>query len=309
MNQVAATQPGAEGARILSAPEIRVRQHRARGLSLQHKHWVREDPVATAFFNCLSAVFPHGETFMIESLRPWQKHAQGQLAADIAAFIEQEAGHSREHIVMNRALTEAGYDIGPLDKAIKSFVSFFADSSDLTKLGATMCIEHITAVVSAELIGKHNHLDGSDPELHKLWLWHGIEEIEHKAVAFDAWMMATSHWSGLRRWLTRSAMCTAVTASFFVNRSRGQVELLRQDGFGKWAALTAMFKFGFGKGGVGRAVLRPWFQFLKPGFHPWAIDDRDLIVRGENMLMALKLVTEGSANIYLKDAGSNRAAA
>jgi uncharacterized protein len=277
------------------APEIRARKFRARGLALKQRHWVRGEPVATAFFNALSAVFPHGERFMIESLRPWQQKAKGKLASEIAAFIEQEAGHSREHLVMNKALIDAGYDIAPLDKAIRDFVSFFANASDITKLGATMCIEHLTAIVAAELMTNPRHMQGSDPELHKLWLWHGVEEIEHKAVAFDAWVMATAHWSGVRRWLVRSSLCVAVTTSFFINRTRGQMELLRQDGLTGFRALLALFRFGFGKGGIGRAVLRPWAAFLKPGFHPWQVDDRNLIIKGENLLAALKLVTEGEA--------------
>ena len=263
------------------------------------RHWVRNEPCATAFFNALSVVFPHGEAFMIESVRPWQNKFDAKLAAEIAAFVEQEAGHSREHIVMNRAVTSVGYDTAALDGAIRKFVSFFADSSPLTKLGATMCIEHITAIVGAEVIGNDKHLQGADPELHKLWLWHGIEEIEHKAVAFDTWMAATAHWSGTRRWLVRTALCLSVSASFFINRTRGQLELLRQDGMGKMTALPKLLRFGFGKGGVGRAVFRPWLAFLKPGFHPWQIDDRALIIKGENMLAALQLVTEGKVNIAL----------
>jgi predicted metal-dependent hydrolase len=284
------------------APEIRARKFRARGMALKQRHWVRGDPLATAFFNALSAVFPHGERFMIESLVPWQKKASGQLALDIAAFIEQEAGHSREHVVMNKALTDAGYDIAPLDKSIRSFVSFFSGASDVTKLGATMCIEHLTAIVSAELMVNPRHMQGSDPELHKLWLWHSVEEIEHKAVAFDAWMMATSHWSGTRRWLVRSSLCVAVTTSFFINRTRGQMELLRQDGFTGIRALIALLRFGFNKDGIGRAVLRPWAAFFKPGFHPWQIDDRSLIIKGEHLLAALKLVTEGEAKSPATDA-------
>jgi predicted metal-dependent hydrolase len=299
MNEAVATRLDAVNLASFEAPDIRARFFRARGMALRQRHWVRGDPLATAFFNALSAVFPHGEAFMIESLRPWQKRASGKLADDIAGFIAQEAGHSREHIAMNKALTDAGYDISRLDNAIRSFVSFFADTSELTKLGATMCIEHLTAIVSAELIANPAHLQGCDPELHKLWLWHGIEEIEHKAVAFDTWMMATAHWSGKRRWLTRSAFCFAVTTSFFVNRTRGQMELLKQDGLTGIGAFAALLRYGFGKGGIGRAILRPWMAFFKPGFHPWQIDDRRLIAKGENMLAALQLVTEGEVTTQL----------
>ncbi len=261
---------------------------RTRGLEVQQRHWVRGQAYPTAFFNALSAVFPVGEAFMIESLRPWQARLPEPLASEVRTFIEQEAAHSREHGVMNRALIRAGYDIAPLDKVIRGFVTFFSGTSEITKLGATMCIEHLTAIVAAELLARPHHMDGAEPEMKRLFLWHAIEEVEHKAVAYDVWMHATRDWSALRRWATRSAMMIGVTTSFVVNRTRGQVELMRQDGE-HWAkALPGILRYGFGNGGVGRAVLRPWAKFLKPSFHPWQIDDHALVSAGEALVAALE---------------------
>jgi uncharacterized protein len=273
---------------------MHVRQFRKGKAKLASRHWVRGDMFASAFLNALSVVFPRGEAFMIEALHPWKSRTDGKLARDIATFIEQEASHSREHVGFNKAIIDAGYDIEALDRAIKQFVSFFADSGEVTKLGATMCIEHLTAIVAAEMLKNREHLEGTDLELRKLWLWHAVEEVEHKAVAFDVWMFATRDWSETRRWLTRSALLLAVTFSFFINRTRGQVELLRQDGLPKTKGWWLCIRHGFAKGSIGRNVVRPWLRFFRPGFHPNHIDDRALLVRGENMLAALKLVTEGS---------------
>jgi predicted metal-dependent hydrolase len=278
-----------------TAQRMNVRPFRGNNAKLTTRHWVRGDMFATAFLNALSVVFPRGETFMIEALHPWRNRTEGQLAKDVAAFIAQEAAHSREHIGFNRAIINAGYDIESLDRAIRQFVSFFSGCGEVTKLGATMCIEHLTAIVAAEMLKNRSHLEGTDLELRKLWLWHAIEEVEHKAVAFDVWMFATREWSGTRRWLTRSTLLLAVTISFFINRTRGQVELLRQDGLPKWRGWALSIRRGFAKGSIGRNVLGPWTHFFMPGFHPNQIDDRELLVRGENMLAAIKLVTEGSA--------------
>jgi uncharacterized protein len=263
------------------------RKMRTRDLDAGGRHWLGGDPHATAFFNALSAVFPRGESFMIESLRPWQERVPGQLADDVKNFIQQEAAHSREHASMNRALIRSGYDITALDRAIRKFVEFFSGTSELTKLGATMCIEHLTAIVASEMIADPRHLEGCDPEMRKLWIWHGIEEIEHKAVAFDVWMYATREWSPLRRWITRTSMISAVSFTFFINRTRGQIELLRQDGFGGRTALLRQLHYGFKTGGIGRRILKPWARFLKPGFHPWDIDDHALIATGEAILAEL----------------------
>lgn len=281
---------------------LHVRQFRGGTTKLAARHWVRGDMYATAFLNALSVVFPRGESFMIEALHPWKDRTEGKLREDISNFIAQEAAHSREHVGFNKGIIDAGYDIEALDRAIKQFVSFFAGCGEVTKLGATMCIEHLTAIVAAEILKNRGHLEGTDLELRKLWLWHAVEEVEHKAVAFDVWMFATREWSGARRWLTRSALLLAVSLSFFINRTRGQVELLQQDGLSKPRGWWECIRHGFAKGAIGRNVMGPWAEFFRPGFHPHQIDDSELLIRGENMLAAIKLVTEGAAGDVVRTA-------
>ncbi|MEP7350277.1 MAG: metal-dependent hydrolase [Sphingorhabdus sp.] len=262
-------------------PVVAPRGFRRVGNPATVRHWVRGDPYATAFFNALSAVFPHGETFMIRSMIPWADRVPISLGSEVRAFIEQEAGHTREHVAMNRGLTGAGYDIEPLDRRIKAFVRVFEGTSDITKLTATMCIEHFTAIVAAETLKNQAHLAGADENLRELWLWHAIEEIEHKGVAFDVWQFATAKWHPTRRWLWRSFFMIAITLSFFVNRTLGQLELLRQDGIDFWTALRGVFRLGFAKDGIARNIAGSWLGFFRPNFHPWDIDDRLLIAQGE----------------------------
>lgn len=268
-------------------PAIMPRGFRVGQDALTERHWVRGDPCFTAFFNALSAVFPHGETFMIRSLMPWVDRVPAPLNEEVKAFIEQEAGHAREHVAMNKALIGAGYAIEPLDRKIRAFVAFFEDASDIVKLTATMCIEHFTAIIAAELLENHRHLEGVEDEMRELWLWHAVEEVEHKGVAYDVWNYATKDWNPLRRYLWRSFFMLAVTTSFFINRTLGQIELLRQDGYAFSWSLRNILRAGFGKGGIGRNVLRPWAAFFRPRFHPWDKDDRLLLAEGEANLAVI----------------------
>jgi len=265
-------------------PPITSRGFKGVSEPLPDRHWVRKDPYATAFFNALSAVFPHGETFMIRCMVPWADKVPPSLGREVRAFIEQEAGHAREHGGMNRALVEAGYDVAPLDRKIRAFVKLFENASDIVKLTATMCIEHFTAIIAAEILRNKSHLEGTDGELRELWLWHAVEEVEHKGVAYDVWQFATKDWHPARTWLWRSGFMLLITLSFFINRTLGQIELLRQDGIGFFTALRNIMRAGFGKGGIGRNVLRPWASFFRPNFHPWDQDDRLLIAEGEALL-------------------------
>jgi uncharacterized protein len=264
-------------------PEIKLRGFRGVENVNINRHWVHGDPYATAFFNCLSAIFPQAETFMIRSLSAWLDKVPAELSSTIRNFIDQEAGHSREHIAMNRGLIDAGYDVATLELAIRKLVNSLDGLSDVTKLTATVCIEHLTAIVAAEVLAR-DHLHGSDAEMQEVWNWHCLEEVEHKAVAFDVWMHATREWSTLRRWAVRSGFMIAITASFLFNRLRGQNALLQQDGFGWWKANIGAMRYGFGRGGIGRKVVGPWFAFLKPRFQPWDIDDRHLIQKAEAQL-------------------------
>ena len=173
---------------IAAKPCIFPRGFRVAPGAVSQRHWVRQDPYATAFFNALSAVFPHGETFMIRSLMPWVERVPEPLKSEVEAFIVQEAAHSREHGAMNKGLAEAGYDIAPLDRKIRGFVSFFQDASDTVKLTATMCIEHFTAIIAAELLKNPHHLANVDDAMREL--------IHNRAPESD--MLAVAHKSGLR---------------------------------------------------------------------------------------------------------------
>ncbi len=286
-------------------PAIILRTHTTPVLTDLPRHWLRGDPFATAFLNSLSAVFPVGETFMMRSVAAWRSSLSGQLRDDCDAFVQQEAGHSSEHDSFNAAITGSGYDLTPLKKVIEGFVGRFARASDLTKLGATMCIEHFTAMIAAEMLHNDHHLAGCDPKIAAIWHWHAVEEIEHKAVAFDIWQHATRDWSSTRRYLTQTALMLLVTASFFINRTRGQLTLLEQDGMSRRRAFFGVMRHGFGKSGIARNIIGPWLKFLKPGFHPWRIDDRATLAKGR-ALMAQNEATSEQTEVAAEDRSERR---
>src|SRR5918997_4842104 len=73
---------------------------------------------ATAIFNALSATFPKGEAFFVESVRAFRHGAPPKLAEEIKAFTTQEVIHSREHVQFNKRAQEAGYDLSPLERRV-----------------------------------------------------------------------------------------------------------------------------------------------------------------------------------------------
>lgn len=245
--------------------------------ALVNRWWLKGDPVATAFYNAMSAAFPTGEAFFVESIRKFKGDVNPRLAAEITAFVRQEMIHAREHLVLNNRLIDGGYDVGPLEERVAMRLNLLRDKGPVVSLAGTIATEHLTAVFARELLGKPCHMHGADPELAPLWQWHCHEEIEHKGVAFDTWLEATRDWSDWKRWSVRCKLMLFLTRRFVWDRLAGTAELLRQDGISGPKAWLRIIWFAFGYPGMMRRILMGWPAFFKPGFHPWDHDDRHLL--------------------------------
>ena len=247
----------------------------------QARWWMGGDPVATAFYNALSATFPKGEGFFVESVRKFREGTNPKLAAEIKAFVTQEVMHSREHVQFNKRALDAGYDLKPLEDQVDYRLDIIRAKPPIASLAATMCLEHFTAILAHELLRDPRHLAGADAESAAMWRWHAVEEIEHKGVAYDTWLHATKDWPRGKRWKVKAKVMLFATRNFIVDRTTGTLELLRQDGITGPKAWARMFWFAWVRPGMLRKILGAWLAFFRPGFHPWNHDDRALIAREE----------------------------
>lgn len=271
------------------AVAIQPRDERFSRTPLERRWWLDNDAVATAFYNAMSASFPHGEAFFIETLRHFRKDADPRLAAEIDGFIKQELSHAREHLALNRRITRSGYDVSPLEDRVDSRLKLLRQRGPIAGLAGTIALEHITAIFAHQVLANPRHMRGADPEVAVLWRWHCMEEVEHKGVAYDAWIQATRDWSKWKRWSVRSKMMLFITRRFLWDRWCGTMELLRQDGITGPRAWLAGFWLGFVRPGMIRQILSGWVHFFRPGFHPWQHDDRHLI----ESMPELKAAIEG----------------
>ena len=243
--------------------------------------WNGGDPAATALYNALSATFPKGEAFFVESVRLFREGAAPKLAAEIKAFTTQEVMHSREHVQFNRRAHEAGYDLAKLEQRVEWRLAMVRERAPIASLAATMALEHFTAILAHELLKDRRHLAGADAETAAMWRWHATEEIEHKGVAYDTWLHATRDWPRLKRWKVKAKVMLLVTRNFLVDRTMGALELLRQDGIVGPTAWARLFWFAWVRPGMIRRIFAAWASCFLPGFHPWNHDDRALIEQEE----------------------------
>ena len=243
--------------------------------------WLGGDPIGTAVMNALSLTFPDGERFFIQAVRRYEKDTPPELRAQVRAFVVQEGAHTREHIAFNELTRRSGYDVTEAEAFTEGRMNIARSRPPIVQLAATVALEHFTAAFAHALLARPEVLAGSPPELVKLWRWHSIEEIEHKAVAYDVFMHAIRDLSPLKRWAFRRRVMFRITILFTRTVRVTARMLLKQDGITGLDARWRLFKWLWLKPGLYRLILKDYLAFYRPGFHPWQSDDRGLIAQAE----------------------------
>src|SRR5690606_12423032 len=156
-------------------------------------------------------------------------------------------------------------------------------------------LEHFTAILAHALLTRPHLLDGANDEAKALWRWHAIEEIEHKAVAFDAFLAVHAKSSPFQRWMRRCLTMILASVILCDVVGRNMRDLLAQDGVTGWRAWSGAMRYLWLKPGALRPVVGLYFSYFRPGFHPWSHDDRDLIEETDRDLRAAYALAEAPA--------------
>ncbi len=246
--------------------------------------WHGGDPIATAYFNALSAAFPQGETFFIETVRRFRDQTDQGLQEQIAAFIRQESMHTREHVVFNRLIRNAGYDTSAMDAETRRRIDLARSRPPIVQLAITAALEHFTAIMAHSLLTEAKPMPGAPAEVLRLWQWHAIEEIEHKAVAYDTFLAASKHMSSFRRWAVRCHVMGLIGLQFWYANFQRMADFFRQDQMNNTRTWLRVAKYLLISPGMMRRIFLPYLSFFRPGFHPWRQDDRKLIGEVERTL-------------------------
>lgn len=257
--------------------DVRPRDIRFDVETARNAHWLGGDPVGTAVFNALSLTFPDGERMFMDAVRHFRPRIEGKLADDIRGFIAQEAIHSREHHTLNQLIDRARYPVAEIEAEILERISISRSRGPYAMLISTIALEHFTAMM-AEMHARHKDLfDNVSPDIERMWRWHAMEELEHKAVAFDVYMRVTKDWGPLKRYLRRTIPMAVISVLFTRNITRFAAKLLEADGYAPEAALKAVKRYVWGDPGIFRRGWKTYFAWYRPGFHPWDKDDRALV--------------------------------
>ncbi|MES3040594.1 MAG: metal-dependent hydrolase [Pseudomonadota bacterium] len=238
-------------------------------------HWAFNDPFCTHFMGTLSTLFPVGERFFVDSVRALREHAgENVTAKDISGFIGQEAMHSLEHVSMNNMLAAKGLPALRAEKFTLGLLNL--GRRILTKrqqLAVTVALEHFTGIIANRLLTDTDTMNNLSDEMRPIWMWHAIEETEHKAVAFDLYKQVPGNSYAER--VVFQVLATVILAAVV---SAFQLQFMAKD---KQLFNLRSWAFGlnklFGRNGILSNLTREYLDFFKPDFHPWDHENSALV--------------------------------
>lgn len=242
------------------------------------KHFAaHDDLVMSHIMAVLSGLFPDGEDFFVRTVRHYRDEiTDSELKRDVAGFIGQEATHGREHRALNRRLAELGYPTLRIERFTEKGLAFRERvMSPAANLAATAALEHFTAALAETILEdpEARALIG-DNEVRKLFLWHALEESEHKAVAFDVYRTV----GGSER--TRVVTMKFLRFAFvFGNVVEVGLSLLQDPAARERGRLRASLRRLRDNPFLTRAMWRRLKDYDRADFHPSDHDSTEIVAR------------------------------
>lgn len=256
------------------------------------EYWMSGNAGLTHFMTALSALFPAGEKFFIDSVRAVRYHPMlkdnAELQKEISAFIGQEAMHTHEHVGFNASAQKFGHDVDTLDRhtdtviqATRKLLAKIAKPVGITQemvdLTATTALEHFTATIASQLLS-NSHIQElmSDETMKTMWLWHAIEENEHKAVAYDVFEGVFG--KGVKAYALRTSSLVISMLTLFFVQNYFLLRLLKQDQQLNLENLKMIYRYAYSPSkGVITGMAKEMLLYFKPSFHPNDVDTTSLL--------------------------------
>ncbi len=261
-------------------------------------YFVEGNIVLSHLVAILSAVFPPGEESFIRSVRRFSDRVSDPaLKRRVATFIGQESVHGQEHRRFNDNLIKSGYP----------FVSLFTFEHDSLRqraveriekmspgyvhLAMTAAAEHYTATLAERVLSSDDiQAIPADLEGRHLLNWHAMEELEHKAVAFDVYRTV-----GGPEWIRIGVM--AVMYIFTIpGAALGVMLSILTDPRG-WRPIKLIRQAHYVfRGPILKGLMADLRKYMRPGFHPDDIDTEELLEQWRRELFG----TNGALVDHLK---------
>ena len=255
------------------------------------RHFFANSPVMSHLLTALSSTFPIGEQFFVHSVRNVRDKVKNEyLQAQIAAFIGQEAMHSKAHAEFNDAWRRDDYQLDGFQAWLARRDEFIRTVHPKIQLAITCAFEHFTALLGGYILRHPEILSTLDEDATKLWVWHAIEEIEHRAVAFDVYQAVYKD-DKVRRTVMRSVTTGFASLTFyaasrlFMQDYKKSLPKVPGNLYGIYLITKMLIE-----------LVPEYLSYYKKDFHPSEIDYSDLVEHWKN-----KLATEYKMESFEED--------
>lgn len=241
---------------------------------LTNKLFFDNNSLKTCFMAALSATFPPGESEFIESIRLFRDKVNNpQLSKQITGFIGQEAHHGLQHKRINQRLKSLGFDAPALEQILAGIIKQrISRLSPKARLAITVSMEHLTAILAEHVLATPAVFDGLQQPVLDLMMWHAVEEIEHKSVAFDAYMECVGDREFLHKVMKVAIWVFLWRMTCFTVRLMWWNKMLPS-----WLDIRGFYRFMFAKQGLIRSLRPAYNAYFQQDFHPWHTNSVGLV--------------------------------
>ncbi|MBM7167278.1 metal-dependent hydrolase [Streptomyces sp. G44] len=247
-------------------------------------HWIPDERTATHVINVLHLLLPAGERWFVRVFKEGLPLVTDPvLRGDVKGFMGQEATHSVQHAHVLDHLAAQRLDTAAFTKYVDFlFEKLLGEKPPLGlpvstrewlrfRLSVVAAIEQFTAVLGDWVL----HADGldragADEVMLDLLRWHGAEEVEHRAVAFDMYQHCGGE--GLPRYARRIAGMTVTAPVMLYLWVWGTAYLIRHD-----PQLAGRLRYSLAEHNkaVAKGLLPTWHElgtaiprYLRRSYHP-----------------------------------------
>ena len=240
--------------------------------------WIPDEPFASHMLNVLHIMLPEGERWFVKVFSEALPLIEDeQLREDVLGFIGQEGMHAAAHQGVQDYFTEQGLDTSEYVADLEHLFRRLLGTRRLTgkkreewlieRLALVAAVEHVTAFLGNWILNSPGlDIAGADPRMLDLLRWHGAEEVEHRAVAYDVYMHVDGRY--LRRGRTYVVGATALVYLWI----RGIAFLmandptLEQPARPRWSDLLRTARKGITPSYLD--IVGCAWRYLQPGYHP-----------------------------------------
>jgi predicted metal-dependent hydrolase len=232
-------------------------------------HWNRNKPEWSHMVSGASLAMPYLEPYLIRSMRKaYEKINSDELKKEVKLYMGQEAQHYQQHRKFNDILIKQGYpELKGIEAEMKEeFTDFEKNRSLKFNLAYACGFESMALAMGHWLVKDRDYLfGGSDTRVASLILWHFVEEIEHKNVAFDVYQAVYGNY------FYRVYGTIFATLHVMKFSRKAYQAMLKKDGMwgsprSRWNLLKMQLRFFTN-------MIPPTLSACLPGHHPSEVKD------------------------------------